>query len=255
MIPAAFVLFGLIFGSFLTVVVSRVPKGESVVAPRSRCPRCGELVRARDNIPVISWVLLGGRCRHCGERISPEYPLIEAGTAALFLAASLVIRPLFVAGMLAPFLGILLAVSVIDARHRILPNRIIYPSLPVSAAVVLVGDLLDQGVGLPRGLLGAAAYAGPLFLLALAVPGGMGMGDVKLAALIGLVLGAVSLSHVAVAAAAGILLGGVGALMAVVVLRMGRKQQIPFGPFLAGGAVLSALAGPALARAYLSLLS
>jgi leader peptidase (prepilin peptidase) / N-methyltransferase len=251
---ALFAVLGLIVGSFLTVVVHRIPRGESVVRPRSRCPRCGAEIRAVDNIPVVSWLLLRGRCRRCGARVSVEYPLTEAATASLFSAASATHRDAFVAALIALFLAAMLAVALIDARWRIVPNRIVYPSLVLGLAGLVVGQLAGAPVDVLSGLIGLAAYAGPLLLIALVVPRGMGMGDVKLAALIGLVLGALGLSYVAVAAGVGIILGGVGALTALAVMGYGRREHIPFGPFLAGGAGVAALAGPAIAGAYLSLL-
>ena len=251
---ALFAVLGLVVGSFLTVVVHRVPRKESVVSPRSRCPRCGTELRARDNVPVISWVLLRGRCRACGEPIPPEYPLLELATAGLFAAASLVYERVLVAALIAVLLGLLLALGAIDARHRVVPNAITYPALLGLAIALLAGDLAGGGVDVLDGLIGLAAYAGPLFLLALLVPGGMGMGDVKLAALIGLVLGSLGLRYVAVAAGLGILAGGVGGIVAMAVLRYGRKQTIPYGPYLAAGGVGAALFGAPIARAYLSLL-
>lgn len=251
---AAFALLGLVVGSFLTVVVHRVPREESVVAPRSRCPSCGAEIRAIDNIPLVSYLLLRGRCRHCGRRISPAYPLIELGTAGLFAATALSFEDTWTAGILAPFLALMLALGIIDARHRIVPNRVTYPAVALFTLSIVVASLLGGGVAPVDGLLGLLLYAAPLFLIALAVPRGMGMGDVKLAALIGLVLGAVGLRYVAVAAALGIVGGGVGALAAMAVLRLGRKEHIPFGPFLAAGAVVAAFAAPQIASAYLSLL-
>jgi leader peptidase (prepilin peptidase) / N-methyltransferase len=251
---ALFAVFGLVFGSFLTVLISRVPEGESVIRPRSRCPECGAEIRARDNIPIVSYLLLGGRCRNCGQRISPAYPVIEGVTSILFVAAALVLEPLERALLAAPFLGLMLALGVIDARHRVVPNRIVYPSVVLYAAAILGLDLAGMEVDAPRGLLGLLFYSVPLFLVALAVPRGMGMGDVKLAGLIGLVLGSFGLAYVGVAAALGVIGGGIGAILAILILGYGRRQQIPFGPFLAGGAALAALAAPQLSRVYLSLL-
>jgi leader peptidase (prepilin peptidase)/N-methyltransferase len=251
---ALFSGLGLIFGSFLTVVIGRLPRGESIVRPRSRCPACGAEIRARDNIPVLSWVLLRGRCRACGERISTEYPLVELATAALFAAAAVLVDPIYAASLAAPFLGIMLAIAVIDARHRVVPNRIVYPSLALFAMAIVVGDLAGGGVEALDAGLGLALYGVPLLLVAVAVPQGMGMGDVKLAALIGLVLGSFGLSYVGVAAGVGVIGGGIGALVALAVLGAGRKDQIPFGPFLAGGAVVAILLGPWITDLYLSLL-
>jgi leader peptidase (prepilin peptidase) / N-methyltransferase len=251
---ALFAVLGLVVGSFLTVLIHRVPRRESIVRPGSRCPACGTPLRAIDNIPVLSYLLLRGRCRACGEPISIGYPLVEFGSAVLFVAAALVFEDNFRAGLVAPFLSLMLAVAVIDARLRIVPNRIVYPALLLFAAAIVVGDLFGARVDAPRAGLGMLAYSLPLLLMALVLPHGMGMGDVKLVALIGLVLGSLALAYVAVAAGVGILAGGLGALVAVVALRYGRKQQMPFGPFLAGGGAVAALAGPQIASAYLSLL-
>jgi leader peptidase (prepilin peptidase)/N-methyltransferase len=251
---ALFFVLGLLFGSFLTVVIARVPAGGSVVRPRSRCPSCGAEIRALDNIPVVSWLWLRGRCRRCGARISAEYPLTELVTGILFAAAAALVEPVYAAGVAAPFLGVMLAIGVIDARHRVVPNRIVYPSVILFAAAIVVGDLLGRGVDAPDAAIGLGLYAVPLFLVAVVVPHGMGMGDVKLAGLIGLVLGSVGLSYVGVAAGVGVIGGGIGALIALAILGAGRKDQIPFGPFLAGGAMVATLAGPWIADAYLSLL-
>jgi leader peptidase (prepilin peptidase) / N-methyltransferase len=250
----AFALVGLVVGSFLTVVVYRIPRGESIVAPGSRCPSCGTPIRWRDNIPVLSYLILRGRCHHCGARVSPAYPLTEAATAALFVGAAVVHEELFVAIVVALFLAAMVAVALIDARWRIIPNRIVYPCLGGGLVAMVVGDLAGWGVDALKGLIGLGVYAGPLLLVALAVPRGMGMGDVKLVALIGLVLGSLGLEYVAVAAGVGILAGGLGAVLALAVFGLGRKQQIPFGPFLAGGAATAALAGGPIADLYLSLL-
>ena len=249
----AFGVAGLLIGSFLTVVIHRVPRGGNIATGRSRCPTCGTEIRAVDNVPVLSWVLLHGRCRACGARISPVYPLLEATTAALFVGAAAAFDSLGLAIAAAAFLALMLAIAVIDARHRIVPNRLVYPAFVVFLAAIAAADLFGEEASLVRALVGMLVYGGPLLIVGLAVPGGMGMGDVKLAALIGLVLGSRGLSLVAVAAGVGILGGGVGAIVALLVLRRGRKHQMPFGPFLAIGAVAATLVGTPLTRAYLSL--
>jgi leader peptidase (prepilin peptidase)/N-methyltransferase len=246
-----FAAFGLVFGSFLTVVVYRVPRREGL-GGRSRCPHCRRRIRAFENIPLVSYLALGGKCRGCGNRISVEYPLTEAVTATLYVLAAVVFEDLLLAALAAPFLALMFALAVIDARWRIVPNRIVYPALLLALVAIVALDATGAQVSVVRGLVALAAYAGPLLALALVVPGGMGMGDVKLAALIGLVAGSVGTSHVVVAAATGIVAGGLGGVLAIVVLRRGRKQQIPFGPYLAGGGVVGLLAGPAIARLYLS---
>jgi leader peptidase (prepilin peptidase)/N-methyltransferase len=245
---------GLAFGSFFTVAIHRVPAGESVVAPRSRCPECRTPIAGRDNVPVLSWLLLRGRCRACGSRIPGVYPLMEAATGALFVAAALRFEDVWVAVMIAPFLGLLLALSVIDIRYKIIPNRLIYPALLAFAAYIAVGALAGGGLDVLDAVIGFFAYGGAILLVAIASPRGMGMGDVKLAALIGLVLGAVDLWSVAVAAGAGILLGGLAAVGALLAGK-GRKSTLPFGPFLAAGAAIGAFLGPQLAAAYLRALT
>jgi leader peptidase (prepilin peptidase)/N-methyltransferase len=248
-IAVAFPL-GLVFGSFLTVVTHRVPKGESLVAPRSRCPVCGTRLRNADNIPLVSWLLLRGRCRSCGARISLMYPLTELVTAGLFVAAALTFDRVWVAVMMAPFLGLMVALAVIDIRHRIIPNRVVYPSLLAFAAYILIVGLAGGGLDVIRAVIGMLAYGGALLVVAFISPRGMGMGDVKLATLIGLVLGSLGLRYVTVAAAAGILLGGVGAIVALIA-GASRKKAIPFGPFLAAGAVAGAFLAPQISSFYL----
>jgi leader peptidase (prepilin peptidase)/N-methyltransferase len=247
-----FGVFGLAVGSFLTVVTHRIPRRETVVSGRSKCPGCGTTIRARDNVPVISYLLLRGRCRACGTRISPEYPLTELATAFLAVGASLRFHSLLVAAMVAAFLAVLLALALIDARYRKLPNRILYPSVLLFALVIVVGDVADGGVDAATAAIGFAAYGGALFVIAMVSPRGMGMGDVKLAFLIGLVLGSLALTFVAVAAGVAILAGGLGAIAALAAGR-GRKSVIPFGPYLALGAVVAAFAGPQISHAYLRL--
>jgi leader peptidase (prepilin peptidase) / N-methyltransferase len=250
----AFAGAGLMFGSFLTVVIHRVPRKESIVAPRSACRECGATIRARDNIPVISYVLLSGRCRDCKARVSAEYPIVEAITAALFVAASLAFRDPWVAVLVAAFLGVMVACAVIDLHHRIIPNVIVLPSLVAFAAAVTALSIAGGPVSLATAALGLLAYGGGLMTVALISPSGMGMGDVKLAAVIGLVLGALGWVYVGVAAMVAVLAGCVGALATLA--RGGtRKDAIPFGPYLAGGAALAALVGPSLASWYTHLLS
>jgi leader peptidase (prepilin peptidase) / N-methyltransferase len=246
----AFVAFGLAFGSFLTVVTHRVPLRKSIVAPRSACPRCGTTIRARDNVPVASYLLLRGRCRTCRARISPKYVLIEVLTAGLFAAAAARFDSLFLISVLALFFAVLVSVAVIDLEHSIVPNRILYPSLLAFPVLLAVGALTGEQVSLLRAIVGFLAYGGGLFLVAVIAPSGMGMGDVKLAALIGLVLGAFGLSYVAVAAAVAILAGGLGAVALVAFAHASRRRAVPFGPYLAGGAVWAAFVAPRVAHWY-----
>jgi leader peptidase (prepilin peptidase)/N-methyltransferase len=240
---------GLAIGSFMTVVAARVPAGESLIHPRSHCPVCGAQIRNRDNVPVIGWLLLRGRCRDCGARISIGYPLLELATGLLVAGAFFVFDDALVALPQAVLLAMLPAISAIDIERHIIPNKLVYPALIGLPVLLVLTRLLGAPVDLRGMAIGFAADGGVLFLVAL-VSGGMGMGDVKLAALIGVVLGALGLRYVAVAAGAAIVLGGVGGIVALIAGK-GRKGAIPFGPYLAAGAVVAAVAGEPIARWYL----
>src|SRR4029453_60940 len=261
--------FGLVFGSFLTVAINRVPAGESLVRPGSRCPGCRAPLRNVDNIPVVSWLALRGRCHACHARISPIYPLTELACGGLFVAVALVYEDPWRAILLAPFCGLLVAISVIDIRVYRIPNVLVYPAVLVAAAFIVVGDLAGGHLDALRGLLGFLAYGVGLLVVPLIAPGGMGIGDVKLAGLIGLVLGSIGLGLVGVAAGAGGLVGGggggVGLLRggartggggAIVAPTAGgnRKTRVPYGPFMAAGALLSVFVGQQIADAYVRLL-
>jgi leader peptidase (prepilin peptidase)/N-methyltransferase len=245
--------FGLIFGSFMTVVVTRVPAKESLLRPRSRCPACGAQVRNRDNIPVLSWLLLRGRCRDCGERIPAMYPLLELATGLLVAAGAARFDDLAIILIVCPLLAMLPGIALIDLRHKIIPNRLMYPSLIGFPVAIVIATLLGAPFDLVGMVVGFLAYGGGLLLVAL-VSGGMGMGDVKLAAVIGLVLGALGLEYVAVAAAAAIVIGGVAGVAALAMGR-GRKSAIPFGPAIAAGAVVAVFFGQAIADWYAGRLS
>jgi leader peptidase (prepilin peptidase) / N-methyltransferase len=220
-----------------------------VIRPRSRCPACGAEIGARDNIPVLSWLLLRGRCRRCGARISVEYPLIELGTAGLVVLAAIRYPDPWRAVLIAGLLALMPGIALIDLRHRVIPNRLTYPALLVFPALVLLAWLVSDATDPVRGFLGLLLYGGILFVVAV-VSRGMGMGDVKLAALIGLVLGSLGLRYVGVAAGAAIVLGGLGGLAALA-LGKSRKSAIPFGPYLAAGAVVAGLWGEPIAAWYI----
>ena len=252
---------GLVFGSFLNVVVHRVPRQESIVRPASRCPSCGHELSVADNIPVFSWLLLRGRCRYCREPISARYPAAELLTAAVWMLAVLrrdqLVPPGTTSGqdwqLLAflPFLWVLVALSLIDLEHKILPNKIVYPSVvigvPLLAITAGMGPGLDAWV---RALLGGVAGAAGFLLVALISPAGMGMGDVKLAGLIGLFLGYLGWGRLVVAFFAAFAIGAVVGIALMITGKAGRKTAIPFGPFMALGAVISALAGQSLLDIY-----
>jgi len=241
--------FGLVLGSFMTVAVARIPAGESLVRPRSRCPRCGAPIAPRDNVPVVSWLLLRGRCRNCSEPISPFYPGLEIVTAVLVAAGAARFSDIGAAVVVAAMLSLMPAVALIDLRHRIIPNRLMYPSLVVFPIAIVLARLLGSELDPVKALVGLLAYGGGLLIVAF-VSRGMGMGDVKLAALIGLVLGSLGLRYVGVAAAAGILVGGLAGIGALLAGR-GRKSAIPFGPSMAAGALVAAFAGESIASWYL----
>lgn len=249
---AACAVLGLLVGSFLNVVVWRVPRGESVVRPPSHCPACGRAIRARDNVPVFSWLLLRGRCRDCDAQISPRYPLVEAGTAAVFvvLATRIGVEPALPAYLYLGAIGVALALIDIDVKR--LPNVIVLPSYVVAAALLGVAAVVgDDYPDLLRALLAMAALFGFYFVLALVYPAGMGFGDVKLAGVLGLYLGWLGWAEVVTGGFLGFLFGGLvgGVLMAT--QRAGRKSQIPFGPYMLVGAFVAILWGGALADLYL----
>jgi len=236
-------LSGAVVGSFLNVVVYRLPIGESLVTPRSRCPSCDTPVAPRDNVPVVSWLFLRGKCRHCGEPISARYPAVELLTALSFVAVVLArgLHPELVA--LIPFTAVLIAVAFIDLQHRIVPNKIVVPAAVwgVAAAAAFRTDMLPELL-----IAGAGAFA---FLLAAALvyPAGMGMGDVKLAGVMGVYLGKLVLPALVVAF-------GVGAVVGVALMaregRSARKKGVPFAPFLALGGLVALLAGQQLIDLY-----
>ncbi|HEY1519223.1 MAG TPA: prepilin peptidase [Solirubrobacteraceae bacterium] len=237
--------FGATIGSFLNVVVYRLPRAESLVSPGSRCPGCGTAVKAYDNVPVFGWLLLRGRCRSCRAPISARYPIVEALTGALAVAVVLTKHSAADVALGLVLVGVLVPIALIDLEHRIIPNKI---TLPAAVAAVAIGAALDLK-GVPEQLIAGAGAGGFLLAFLLAYPRGMGMGDVKLAAVLGLFLG----RSVAVAILAAVLTGTVvGAfVMARVGVEKGRKTAVPFGPFLAIGGVIGLLAGPAIIHWYL----
>jgi leader peptidase (prepilin peptidase)/N-methyltransferase len=252
LLAAACALLGLLVGSFLNVVIVRVPEKRSVVTPRSHCPRCSAQLRDRDNIPVVSWLLLRGRCHSCAEAIPIRYPLVELATGALFAAMALRFGAAWALPGYLVFVAALLAVSAIDLERFLIPNRVVYPALVASLVLLGLAALLDHdGDALVRGLIGAVAASGGLFALALLYPRGMGMGDVKLALLLGLYLGWLSLGHVVLGLFLGFLLGSVVGIALLVAGVRGRKDHLPFAPFLATGAVLAVLVGQPVLDWYL----
>jgi leader peptidase (prepilin peptidase)/N-methyltransferase len=235
---------GLALGSFLNVVAARVPLRRSIVRPASACMSCGTEIAARDNIPVVSWALLRGRCRHCSARIPLRYPAVELTTAVLMAACAVAFGFTLYALLAAFFCAVLVAISAVDLEHRIVPNRIV---LPATAVLLPAHTLLDPSPEWTLAALGASLF---LFLAVLAYPAGMGMGDVKLALFMGAMLG----KTVAVA----LMVGMVSALVPSMYLlaRHGtkaRKMGIPFAPFLALGSLVALFWGEQLLDRYLNL--
>ena len=238
-------LMGLLIGSFLNVVIWRLPRGESLVRPGSACPSCGTPVRPYDNVPVLSWLLLRGRCRDCGEGISARYPLVEALTAVLLALVVLKEGADRDVWLGLAFVLVLVPVVFIDIDHRIIPNTIMLVALVAGVAILVLtrsGDLAEHAIA-------AAGAGGFLLVAALARPGGMGMGDVKLAGVMGLYLGRAVVPALFVALIAGSVLGAI--IIARKGAREGRKTAVPFGPFLALGGLAGLFAGDAIVDWYL----
>jgi leader peptidase (prepilin peptidase) / N-methyltransferase len=247
-------LLGLAAGSFANVVIHRVPRHESVVRPGSRCRACGAAAAWRDNVPVVGWLLLRGRCRSCQARIPPRYPLVELGMGALWFLITLRLVGAGLSWAVPAYLTlafVCLVLAVIDATTRLLPNRITYPAFPAMLSLLVLASVgLGDFGRLARGLLAALAVGAFFLLLALISPRGMGLGDVKLAPTLGLALGWLSWGAVAVGVFAGFLLGGLAGLAAIAVLGLTRKSLLPFGPWLVTGALLGVLAGADVAAWY-----
>jgi len=244
-LPTA-LLGGLLLGSFLNVVVARLPRGLSLLWPSSRCLACATPIRPYDNVPVLSWLLLRGRCRGCAAPIARRYPLVEAGTALLMALVVLVhLGDPVRLGLGAVLVAFLVPMALIDLDHRIIPNRL---TAPAALAAVALGLLLDPG-GEPERLIAGVAAGGFFLAAALVHPHGMGMGDVKLAGVLGLFLGGAVAPALLVALVAGVVVGGV--VVARIGATRGRKVAVPFGPFLALGGVVGALAGDPIVAWYL----
>ncbi len=238
-------LAGLALGSFVNVVAYRLPRRESLVKPRSRCPACGSQVRSYDNLPVVSWLLLRGRCRDCGARISPRYPVVEAAMALLWVGVVLAKGSTASIALGLAFVTLLVPVALIDIEHRIIPNRLLLPGAVAAVAILALADPAQ----LPEHVIAGAAAGGFFLLAALAYPRGMGMGDVKLAAVMGLYLGAAVAPALLVALVAGTVVGAV--IIARKGAAAGRKTAVPFGPFLALGGVVALFAGATIVDWYL----
>lgn len=248
-------LVGLLVGSFLNVVIWRVPRGESVVRPPSHCPGCGQAIRPRDNIPVVSWLLLRGHCRNCHERISARYPLVELLTAVVFglLAWQFGFSLQLPAFLYLGAVGIALAAIDIDTKR--LPNVLTLPSYAVGAVLLLIPAVVDgRWSDYLRAVAGAAALFAFYFIVTFIYPAGMGFGDVKLAGVLGLYLGWLGWGTLIVGAFLGFVLGAVVGVGLMLLGDAGRKTKIPFGPFMLAGAFLAIWVGPPIADWYRGIL-
>ena len=259
-------LFGLLIGSFLNVVIYRVPIGKSIVSPPSSCTSCGASIRARDNVPVLSWLLLRGKCRQCGEGISVRYPLVELATGLLFAAATyrfaipldapmrtvVATAVLLIAALY--FAAISVALTGIDLDVHKLPNSIVLPAyFVVGALLVAASAIYGDYSQLPRAAVGGAALFAAYFVMALVYPGGMGFGDVKLAGVIGMFLGFLGWGTLIVGAFSAFLLGGIFGVALLIGRKANRKSGIPFGPWMLAGAWLGIFIGERSWNWYLGL--
>lgn len=261
-------VFGLLIGSFLNVVIYRVPAGLSIVSPPSACPRCGAEIKPYDNIPVLSWLALRGRCRNCAEPISPRYLFVELATGVFFALVAWRFWPHLgvqtdashaVAGILTLLAYLYLAaisvvLALIDLDTHKLPNAIVLPSYLVGVGLLGASAALTGNWGaLITAVIGAAAAFLLFFVLAMAVPGGMGFGDVKLAGVLGLFLGFLGWGQLVTGVFGGFLLGGLFAIGLVAARRAGRRSGIPFGPWMLAGAWVGVAVGGPLIHSYLTL--
>ncbi len=254
-VPAA--VLGLVIGSFLNVVVRRVPRAEPLL-PRSACPACGHRIRPRDTVPVLSWLLLRARCRDCGARISGRYPAVEALTAVLFAAAALLTGWSWALPALLHLVAVGVALAAIDLDVHRLPDRIVLPA--TGAGVVLLAlaswnpGAASDWPALLRGGVGGAGLLAVYLAIALVRPGGMGLGDVKLAGLLGLHLGWAGYGALVVGGFAAFLLGGLVAIGLLLARRAQPGSGIPFGPWMLAGAGVGLVVGEPVWAAYLALL-
>lgn len=252
-------LFGLVIGSFLNVVIARVPAGVPL-ARESRCPSCGEAIRPWQNVPVLSWIALRGRCANCRDRISPRYPLVELATALAFVAVTgyfvqtpgVAVVPVVLAYLY--LAAITVALALIDLDTHRLPNPIVLPAYIVLLVLFAVAALLGADVwALARAVIGGASLFAFYLVLRVIRPAGMGGGDVKLAGVLGIALGWLGWGPLIVGAFAAFVLGGVFGIALILARRAGRRSAIPFGPWMLAGAWIGIFAGEAIARWYIGL--
>jgi len=244
LVAAICALFGLLIGSFLNVVIWRVPRKESIVSPPSHCPGCDTPIANRDNIPVVSWLLLKGKCRNCQTKISARYPLVELLTAGLWAAVGARFADDWVLPAYLIFTAGLIALAIIDLDTFLLPNRVLYPTGFISVPLLIVGAILDDNAkDIDRALIGGAGAFLFFFVIHVISPRGMGFGDVRLSFLLGTFLGYLGTAYVVGGLFAGFLLGAVIGVALMLFKGRERNQAIPFGPFLVAGTLLFVLVG------------
>jgi leader peptidase (prepilin peptidase)/N-methyltransferase len=247
-------VLGLLIGSFLNVVVWRVPRGESIVSPPSHCPGCETAIAPRDNIPVVSWLILQGHCRSCGTRISARYPFVELLTAALFVGMAAWFGPVAQLPAYLYLAAVGVALALIDLDVQRLPDALTLPSYPVGVVLLGIASIVHHnGWSMARAALGMAALFAFYFTVAMIAPRGMGFGDVKLSGVLGLYLGWLGWGELAVGAFAAFAVGAVVGIGLILFAGGGRKTKVPFGPFMIVGAFVGIVAGHAIASAYTSL--
>jgi leader peptidase (prepilin peptidase) / N-methyltransferase len=247
-------LFGLIVGSFLNVVIYRVPRKESIVSPRSACPTCDTPIAPRDNVPILSWLYLRGRCRNCHSPISLRYPLVEAATAGLFAGVAARIGFSWTLPAYLVLAAGLLALACTDMEHLLLPKRIVYPVLGLFGALLVVAAAITGHWHnlFVAGVSGAVWFA-IFFAMNFISPRALGFGDVRLAPVLGLALGWLGVRYVLLGFFAANLIGAIIGIALIASKRMSRQQQIPYGVFLAVGTLVAIFAGPELLRPFHSL--
>lgn len=238
-------LFGLCVGSFLNVVIYRVPRNESIVKPRSKCPICSATIRERDNIPVLSWLVLGGRCRDCSSPISPRYPLVELAGGVLFAGVAARFGYAWDLPAFLVLLASLLSLSIIDAEHLVLPRKIIYPTLGLMGTLLtLAAAETNAWQSLLVAVMSAAGWFALFFAMNFSSSRVLGFGDVRLAPVLGLGLGWLGWRYVVLGFFAGNLIGAIVGIVLIGAKKMQRDEQIPYGVFLSLGAALAVFAGP-----------
>lgn len=252
MLVAGSAFAGLLIGSFLNVVAYRVPAGMSLLRPPSSCPRCGHRIRARDNVPVLGWVMLRGRCRDCSEPVSARYPLVEIVTAVLFGITAWIIGDTWVLPSYLWFVAVTVVLVLTDLDHKRIPNAILYPGTAVAVVLLGIGSAADGDLpSVWRGLAGGVGYFVLLLVVALIARGGFGFGDVKLAFLLGTFTAHRSWEALGVGVFAAFVIGGLVSIALLIAGRAGRKDAIPFGPSLVLGAYVAMVWGEPIAEWYL----